>query len=338
MRQLGVSPTFDLDDLVPVERGAPGAPSVGQVLVRMGAVALNYRDLLVATGYDRWRPPVGRVLGSDGVGTVVEVGPQVTRFKVGDRVMTTILPNWVSGPLTAEKRSGGRGGPGADGVLAELLLLDAEGIVRAPDYLSDVQAATLPVAALTAWHAITRAGALRPDAKILVEGTGGVSLFALQIAVAAGATVVATSSSADKLERMRSLGATATVNYRTRTEWGQEVLALTGGAGVDLAIDIGGATTLNESIIATAMNGVVAIVGLMGGLAATLNLAEIFQKNLRLEGIETGSRTLLEEMIEWFAQKRIMPVVDRVFSFDDSRSAFRYLQEGRHVGKVCIAF
>jgi NADPH:quinone reductase-like Zn-dependent oxidoreductase len=338
MRQLGVSPTFDLDDLVPVERGTPGAPSVGRVLVRMGAVALNYRDLLVATGYDRWRPPVGRVLGSDGVGTVVEVGPQVTRFKVGDRVMTTILPNWVSGPLTAEKRIGGRGGPGADGVLAEFVLLDAEGVVRAPDYLSDVQAATLPVAALTAWHAITRAGALRPDAKILVEGTGGVSLFALQIAVAAGATVVATSSSADKLERMRSLGATVTVNYRTRNEWGQEVLELTGGAGVDLAIDIGGATTLNESIIATAMNGVVAIVGLMGGLAATLNLAEVFQKNLRLEGIETGSRTLLEEMIEWFAQKRITPMVDRVFSFDDSRSAFRYLQEGRHMGKVCIAF
>ena len=338
MRQLEVSPAFDLDDLVPVERGTPSAPGVGQILVRMGAVALNYRDLLVATGYDRWRPPVGRVPGSDGVGTVLEVGSQVTRFKAGDRVMTTILPNWVSGPLTAEKRSGGLGGPGADGVLAEFVLLDAEGIVRAPDYLSDVQAATLPAAALTAWHAITRAGALRPDAKILVEGTGGVSLFALQIAVAAGATVVATSSSEDKLERMRALGASATVNYRTRKEWGQEVLELTGGAGVDLAIDIGGATTLNESIIATAMNGVVAIVGLLGGLAATINLAEVFQKNLRLEGIETGSRTLLEEMIAWFAQKRITPVVDRVFSFDDSRSAFRYLQEGRHMGKVCIAF
>lgn len=338
MRQIGVSSTFDLDDLVPVERGTPSAPAVGQVLVRMGAVALNYRDLLVATGYDRWRSPVGRVPGSDGVGTVVAIGPQVTRFKVGDRVMTTILPNWVAGPLTAEKRGGGLGGPGADGVLAELVLLDAEGIVRAPDYLSDVQAATLPVAALTAWHAITRAGALRPDAKILVEGTGGVSLFALQIAVAAGATVVATSSSEDKLQRMRALGASATVNYQTRNEWGQEVLELTGGAGVDLAIDIGGATTLNESIIATAMNGVVAIVGLMGGLAATINLAEVFQKNLRLEGIETGSRTLLEEMIAWFGQKRITPVVDRVFSFDDSRSAFRYLQEGRHMGKVCIAF
>ena len=338
MRQLEIPSSFDLNDLVPIDRHRPSAPGVGQVLVRMGAVALNYRDLLVATGYDRWRPPAGRVPGSDGVGTVVELGPQVTRFKAGDRVMTTILPNWVSGPLTAEKRSGGLGGPGADGVLSDLVLLGAEGIVRAPEYLSDVQAATLPAAALTAWHAITRAGALRPDARILVEGTGGVSLFALQIAVAAGATVVATSSSEDKLERLRALGALATVNYRTQNKWGQEVRELTGGAGVDLAIDIGGATTLNESIIATAMNGVVAIVGLVGGLSATINLAEIFQKNLRLEGIETGSRAMLEEMIAWFIQKHITPVVDRVFSFEDSQSAFRYLQEGRHMGKVCIAF
>jgi NADPH:quinone reductase-like Zn-dependent oxidoreductase len=338
MRQLEVSAAFNLDDLVPIERLPPPAPGIGQVLVRMRAVALNYRDLLVATGYDRWRPPAGRIPGSDGVGTVVEVGSGVTRFKVGDRVMTTILPNWVSGPLTVAKRNGALGGPSADGVLAELVLLDAEGVVHAPDYLTDAQAATLPVAALTAWHAITRASALRSDAKILVEGTGGVSLFALQIAVAAGATVIATSSSEDKLERLRSLGASATVNYRAHSNWGQEVLKLTGGTGVDLAIDIGGATTLGESIVATAMDGVVGIVGVMGGLSATLNLAEILQKNLRLEGIETGSRTMLEDMTRWFEQKRLIPCVDRVYPFADSRAAFHHLQNGGHMGKVCIGF
>ena len=338
MYQLEVSSTFQLDDLAPVERSSPKHPGAGQVLVRIRAVSLNYRDLLVATGYDRWRPPVGRILGSDGVGTVVVVGDGVTRFKAGDRVLTTILPNWVSGPLTHDKRSGGLGGPAADGVLAEYVLLDAEGLVQAPDYLTDVEASTLPAAALTAWHVITRANALRRDARILIEGTGGVSLFALQIAVAAGATVIATSSSEEKLERLRSLGAAATVNYRIHSHWGQEVLRLTNGSGVDLAIDIGGASTLNESIIATGMNGVVGIVGLVGGLNANINLAEVFQKNLRLEGIETGSRTLLQDMIAWFEIKRLMPLVDCVYPFDDSRTAFKHLQDGRHMGKVCIAF
>ena len=338
MRQLNIPASFNLEDLIPVEVGPLPSAAFGQVLVRMVAVSLNYRDVMVATGHDRWRPPVGRVPGSDGVGTVEQVGDGVTRFAVGDTVLTTILPNWVSGPLTDEKRQGGLGGPGKDGVLSELVLLDAEGLVLAPDYLEPIQAATLPTAGLTAWHALTRADVLRPTATILTEGTGGVSLFALQLAVAAGATVIATSSTSEKLAKLQTLGATASVNYREEPDWAEAVLKLTDGRGVDLAIDIGGASSLNDSIRATAMNGTVSVVGLVGGLDATINLAEIFQKNLRLDGIETGSRSMLEAMIAWIEQKRIYPVVDRVFSFEQSSAAFLHLQSGKHMGKVCIAF
>jgi NADPH:quinone reductase-like Zn-dependent oxidoreductase len=338
MRQIRIPASFDLDDLVPSDVEPPPPPAQGEVLVQMAAVALNFRDVMVATGHDRWRPPVGRVPGSDGVGRVERIGKGVTRFAVGDTVLTTILPNWVSGPLTEEKRQGGLGGPGKDGVLSELVLLDADGLVHAPQYLKPVQAATLPTAGLTAWHALTRADVLRPNATILTEGTGGVSLFALQLAVAAGATVIATSSTPEKLAKLHTLGATAGVNYREQPAWAEAVVALTSGKGVDLAIDIGGASSLNESIRATAMNGAVSVVGLVGGLDATINLAEIFQKNLRLDGIETGSRAMLEAMIAWIEQKRIHPVVDRVFSFDESSAAFRYLQSGKHIGKVCIAF
>ncbi|MFT9073219.1 MAG: NAD(P)-dependent alcohol dehydrogenase [Gluconobacter potus] len=252
--------------------------------------------------------------------------------------MTTILPKWIDGPLTAEKRADGLGGPTADGVLAELRLLDAEGLVSVPLYLSDVQAATLPTAALTAWHAITRSGVLRPGATILVGGTGGVSLFALQVGLAAGARVIVTSSSNDKLDQMKTLGAYAGFNYRDDPAWPDQVVALTQGCGVDLAIDIGGASSLNESIRATAIGGAVAIVGLVGGLQATINLAEIFQRNLRLDGIETGSRAMLEAMLAWFERKEIVPLVDRVFSFDESAAALNYLQAGKHIGKVCIVY
>ena len=265
-------------------------------------------------------------------------GRRRTDLRVGDRVITTILPNWVSGPLNAEKRSGALGGPAADGVFADLVLLSAAGLALAPRYLDDVQAATLPVAALTAWHALTRAGVLRPGAVVLVEGTGGVSTFALQIAAAAGAKVIATSSSESKLKRLRELGAEATVSYRDRPDWGRQVLELTGGRGVDLAIDIGGASTLQQSITAAAAaaGATVSIVGLVGGLTAQIDLAEVFQKNLRLDGIETGSRTMLEEMIAWFEARNLIPVIDSCYSFNEGKRAFIHLRDGGHIGKICL--
>lgn len=263
-------------------------------------------------------------------------GRRRTDLRVGDRVITTILPNWVSGPLNAEKRSGALGGPAADGVFADLVLLSAAGLALAPRYLDDVQAATLPVAALTAWHALTRAGVLRPGAVVLVEGTGGVSTFALQIAAAAGAKVIATSSSESKLKRLRELGAEATVSYRDRPDWGRQVLELTGGRGVDLAIDIGGASTLQQSITAAAVGAAVSIVGLVGGLTAQIDLAEVFQKNLRLDGIETGARTMLEEMIAWFEARNLIPVIDSCYSFNEGKRAFIHLRDGGHIGKICL--
>lgn len=338
MRVLETPSSHRLEDLVLTERPDPPTPGPGQALVRIGAVGLNRRDLLVATGHDRWLSPHGRILGSDGVGRVIAVGRGVERLKVGDRVISTILPNWISGPLTPQKLRGGLGGPGADGVFAEQVLFDAAALALVPDYLTDEEAATLPCAALTAWHALTRGGALRAGARVLVEGTGGVSVFALQMAAAAGAEVIATSSSDAKLERLREHGAKGTVNYREWNNWGEEVLRLTDGCGVDLALDIGGAATLNQSILATACEGVVSMVGVVGGMSAQINIADIWLKNLRLDGIETGSRTMLEEMIAWFKDKHIQPVIDRIYPIDESKHAFQRLCDGGHFGKICLTF
>ncbi|MGH8251843.1 MAG: zinc-dependent alcohol dehydrogenase family protein [Steroidobacteraceae bacterium] len=338
MRLIEVPSSLNINDLRPVERPDPPPPGVGQVLIRMSAVSLNFRDLLVTQGRDRWRPPTGRIPVSDGVGVVQSIGPGTDRVRAGQRVITTFLPKWISGPLTAENREGALGGPSADGVLAEQVVLDASAVVPAPDYLTDTEAATLPAAALTAWHALTRANSLGSGSTVLVEGTGGVSLFALQIAVAAGAKVIATSSSDIKLNRLREFGASETVNYVKHRDWGREVIELTDGRGVDHAIDIGGATTLGQSILSASIGGVVSIVGLVGGIVAQINLGEVFQKNLRLDGIETGSRSMLEEMVHWFNSKRLHPIIDKVFPFEDSRAALLHLQAGGHMGKVCIAF
>jgi NADPH:quinone reductase-like Zn-dependent oxidoreductase len=335
IRAIEVASSRQLNDLAPIARPARGELLPGQVQVRMEALALNFRDLLVATAYDRWASPDGRVLGSDGVGIVTALGPGAHRFRSGDRVLTTILPNWMDGVLSPEKSTGALGGPAADGVFAEQVQLQEAGLLHAPAYLSSLEAATLPVAALTAWHALGRAQVLRPRAKILIEGAGGVSLFALQIALAAGAEVIAVGRSDEKLLRLQRLGASAVVNSLSTPGWGRRVWEMTAG-GVDAVIDIGGASTLNQAIDAAAFGGTVAVVGLAGGLEATANLADIFRKNLRLEGIETGSRRMLEEMIGWLEQKCIRPIIDRVFAFDDCAAAFRHLHEGSHFGKVAM--
>jgi len=338
MKQLEITDSYRLEDLRIVDRPHPASPGPGQVLVKMGAVSLNYRDLLVTTGQGRWRPPVGRVPGSDGVGRVIEVGADVTRFSPGDRVITTILPNWISGPMTNENSGSSLGGVNIDGVLAEYRLFNAESLVLAPDYLTDVQAATFPTAGLTAWHALTRAGTLTTDTKLLVQGTGGVALFALQIGVACGAKVFATTSSDKKRQQLESLGAHLTLNYQQDKNWSEKILALTEGDGVDIVVDIGGASTLGQSVTSAGHYGVICIVGLTGGLEASFNVSEVFFKNLRIEGIETGSREMLEAMLRWFSEKQILPVVDSIYPFENSRDAFLHLQSGQHVGKVCITF
>lgn len=321
-----------------VEREEPAAPLPGQVLVRVRAVSLNYRDILVARGFQRWQPPSGRIPGSDAAGEVIATGTAVARVKPGDRVMSTILPRWIDGPLTAQKLDGSLGGAHADGVLAEYVLLDAESVVPIPDYLSDVEGACLPCAALTAWHALSRADSLRPGATVLVQGTGGVSLFALQLAVAAGAQVIVISSSDQKLARARELGAIASINYRTRVDWDREVLRITNGQGVQHVIDVGGASTIESSISAAAFEGTVSIVGLIGGLDAKVDLSTIFIKNLRVHGVETGSRRMLEAMAAWMSERGMHPMVDRRFALDEVCAAFHYLAAAAHMGKVCVVF
>ena len=336
MRAIRIPASYALKDLEQVEVPEPADPKPGEVRLRMHAVALNYRDLLVARGVDRWRPPAGRIPASDGVGVVEAVGPGVERVRPGQRVMTTILPNWIAGPLTAEKREGGLGGPGRDGILAEKVVLSADAVVPAPEYLSDVEAATLPCAGVTAWHALTRAGSLRPGATVLVQGTGGVALFALQLAVSAGAKVIATSSADSKLETVRNLGAIATINYRKQPDWDAEVMRLTNGAGVGHVIDIGGGDSLMRSMSAVGFEGIVSIVGLVGGMRAEIDIGVAFQKNLRLDGVETGSRTMLEDLSRWMEQHQIRPVIDAVYALDAAREAFSRMEDGAHVGKVCI--
>ncbi|MGP2450731.1 zinc-dependent alcohol dehydrogenase family protein [Pantoea stewartii subsp. indologenes] len=338
MRLMSVPESYELNDLALFSREELLQPGPGQVLIRNHAVSLNYRDLLVVTGFSGWKPPPGRIPCSDAAGEVIATGRNVSRFRTGDRVMTSILPNWRDGQLTVAKREGGLGGPVRDGVLASVFLAEEESIVAVPDYLSDVEAATLPTAALTAWHAITRAQALRSDATVLIGGTGGVSIFALQIALAAGARVLMTSGSDKKGEKVVSLGADAAVNYLANPDWSQEILSITNGRGVDLAVDIGGASTLNESVRSTMVGGTTSIVGLAGGLHASINLAEVFQRNIRIDGIETGSVRMLEDMLEWFSLKKIRPLVHQVFKFEDSRQAFNTLKQGNHIGKICIQF
>lgn len=326
--------TDRVDGLGIEERPIPTA-TPGTVLLRIAAVALNYRDLLVVRGTGRWRPPAGRIPCSDACGTVQAVGAGVNDLSVGDRVVSTILPRWLRGPLTADKLASSLGGSAADGVLAEYVLLPAASVVRVDRHLSPAEFATLPCAALTAWHALARGGSMSAGKSVLLQGTGGVSLFALQFAVAAGAQVTITSSSDAKLERALALGAAAGVNYRTSSDWVDEAKALS-PHGYDQVIDVGGASTLNDSIELAAYEGTVSVVGLIGGLQATLDITPVFAKNLRIDGIEVGSRAMLVEMIEWCARRNIRPVIDRVFPAAEATNAFRYLSSGSHFGKIVI--
>jgi NADPH:quinone reductase-like Zn-dependent oxidoreductase len=336
VQAIRIPPSYDLHDLTVVEVPDPPPPPPGNVLLAMQAVSLNYRDLMVARGHDRWRPPVGRIPVSDGVGIVSAIGPDVDRLTLGQRVMTTILPRWISGPMTRDKLEGSLGGRARDGVLATRVILPAESVVPVPDDLTDVEAACLPCAGVTAWHAVTRAGSLRPDATVLVQGTGGVALFAVQLLLAAGARVIATSSSDDKLAKLHRLGVRDTINYRTTPNWDVEVLRLTAGRGVDHVIDIGGAGSLARSMSAVAVEGVVSMIGVIGGLKAEIDIGMAFDKNLRLDGVETGSRAMLEELLAFVMAHRVKPVVDRVFSLVAARDAFLRLESGGHFGKVCI--
>lgn len=327
-------PRFGLDALALVERPDP-EPGPGQAVVRMRAASLNYRDWLMLTGEYNPRQPLPLVPCSDGAGEVEAVGPGVTRVKPGDRVMSLFSQAWLAGPPTRAKLSATLGGP-LDGTLAERVALSADGLVHTPPYLSDVEAATLPCAGVTAWNALVTQGGIAPGDVVVVQGTGGVSIFALQFGVLAGARVIVTSSSDEKLERARALGAWHTINYRTTPEWDRAVRDLTDRVGADHIVEVGGAGTLARSLRAIRVGGTISIIGVLTGRTAEVMLTPILMQNLRLQGVIVGSRETFETMTRAMAHHAMRPVVDRVFGFEEARDALAWLASGRHFGKVCI--
>ena len=335
MRTYLAQEPFGLDALTMVDRPIP-APGPGQVLVRMRAASLNYRDLLVIEGV--WRPSAPRIPLSDGVGEVIALGLGCTRVAVGDRVAGALLPHWIDGDLTPEKDAGALGGTAADGVLAEYVVFDEQGVVHVPTHLTDEEAATLPCAALTAWHALVERGGVAAGDTVLLQGTGGVSLFALQFARMLGARVIVTSSSDAKLQRARDLGAAEGVNYRTTPDWDAAARALTGGRGVDHVVDVVGGEGLNRSLNAIRLGGTVSVIGMLGGTSAPIETFRIAARYARIHGVEVGSRTMFEAMNAAIARHGLRPVIDRTFSFDDARAALRYLAGRAHMGKVCVRF
>jgi NADPH:quinone reductase-like Zn-dependent oxidoreductase len=323
-----------IDALALTEEDAP-RPGPGQALVRVHATSLNFRDLMTVSGrYARGAPQPGLVPLSDGAGEVIEVGPGVTRVAPGDRVAGIFMQRWIAGRITPEASASALGGA-IHGIMAEYVALDAEGLVHIPPHLTYEEAATLPCAAVTAWHALAEHARTRAGETVLVQGTGGVSIFALQFARLFGARVIATSSSDDKLTRALALGASDGINYRTAPEWQDAAVALTGGAGVDEIVEVGGAGTFARSLAAVRLGGSISLIGVLTG-AAEVNPTGIMRKSLSVRGIYVGSREMFEDMNRAIAAHRLRPVIDRVFPFADAKAAFRHMEGASHFGKIVL--
>ena len=311
-------------------------PAAHEVVVRTHAVSLNYRDLMFARGNYINTPARPIVPLADGAGEVVAIGAAVTRFKPGDRVVNTYFVDWIDGEPTPENTAVSFGAH-TDGVLAEAFVAHENALVPIPAHLDYVEAATLSCAGITAWNTLFVTGGLKPGSSVLLLGTGGVSIYALQLAKAAGLRAIITSSSDAKLERARALGADATINYRDNPEWQEEVLRLTGQRGVNLVVEVGGEGTLERSLAAVRMGGTVAVIGGVSGFGGTvMQPLGLIAGTRRLAGIFVGSRTMLEGLNRFVETAGIHPVIDRVFDFDQAREAYEHLEAGRHFGKVVI--
>lgn len=335
-RSMVIDGGFGLDNLVLRERDRV-APASGDVIVRIRAASVNYRDLRMVRGEYNPKQPLPLVPLSDAVGEIVAKGDQVTGLSVGDRVCPLFAQGWHAGEPTKEKISTTLGGP-LDGVLREEMTLRAKNVVKVPVHLSDAEAATLPCAYLTAWSALVEQGAVSAGQTVLVQGTGGVSIAALQLAKAMGARVIATSSSDEKLERARDLGADDTVNYKHTPAWGKKAVELTGGRGVDIVVEVGGAGTLGESLRAVRPGGVVAVIGVLAGAATEVNVMPILMRNVRLQGVFVGHKEAFVRMNRAIEQTALRPVVDRAFAWTDARAALEHLEAARHFGKIALAF
>jgi len=334
MKVFEISDGFGIERLTLVDKPEP-VPGPGQALVKMRALSLNYRDLMVVTGTYNPRMKLPRVPFSDGAGEVAAVGPGVSRVKVGDRVTPIFMQKWIDGQPDIEKAKSALGGA-IDGVLAEYVALDQEGLVHIPEHLSYEEAASLPCAGVTAWHALVSEGQIKPGDVILTQGTGGVSIFATQFAHMAGARVIVTSSSSQKIERARKLGASEGINYKDIPDWDKKAIELTGGLGVDHVVELGGAGTINKSLRAVRLGGRISVIGALTGGAGDVTTVSILMKNARIQGIFVGSRAMFEDMNRAISLHNLRPFVDRVFRFEEAGDALRHMENASHFGKICL--
>jgi NADPH:quinone reductase-like Zn-dependent oxidoreductase len=326
--------SFGMDGLKLTERPTP-EPGAWQVLVKMHAWSLNYRDLMTITGRYNPRLKLPQIPLSDGAGEVITVGSEVKSVKTGDRVANTFFEGWVSGKVSDDKAKTALGA-GRDGVLAEYVVLHEDGVIPVPAHLTYAEAATLPCAGLTAWNALVAEGKINAGDTILTLGTGGVSIFALQFGLLNGAQVIITSSSDEKLARARQLGASHTVNYKQHPDWGKEIRKLTGGRGVDLVVELGGAGTFNQSAIAVRRGGHISLIGVLAP-GSDINIVSILMNSIRVQGIFVGSREIFSAMNAAIELHNLHPIIDRTFGFEKVREAFELMESGRHFGKICIS-
>ena len=327
---------FGIDKLALVDRPQP-TPGPGQALVRMLAASLNYRDYMMVLG--AYNPRLKRPLVplSDGVGIVEEVGSGVTRLKKGDRVAAAFFPKWIEGPPSKEKITTALGGS-VDGMAAEYAVFSEDALVQAPASLTDEQVAALPCAAVTAWHALFGHAGNVPGDTILLQGTGGVSIFALQFAKLAGFRTIITSSSDDKLALARQLGADETINYKTTPAWDEAARKLTGGLGVDHIIEVGGSNTLALSMKALRIHGAISVIGVLSGADAAIAPTSLLVLSARVQGIFVGSRSMFEQMNKAIELHKVKPVVDKTFAFAELKQALLYMESQQHFGKICLKF
>jgi NADPH:quinone reductase-like Zn-dependent oxidoreductase len=335
MKAFEIGNEFGIDALKLTERPEL-IPQHGQVRVKVRAVSLNYRDLVTVKhgGARGIRLPL--VPCSDGAGEVVAVGPQVTRVRPGDRVAGTFFQSWLAGDIQPSHFASALGG-GIDGMLAEQVVLHEDGLVPVPDYMTYEDAATLPCAAVTAWQGLVTKGGMKAGDTILVQGTGGVSIFALQFAVMTGARVIITSSSDEKLARAKQLGAWETINCKKTPDWAHRTLELTNGEGVDHVVEVGGAGTLEQSFKATRIGGTISLIGVLTGFAGKVDPLPVLTRSLRLQGVYVGSREMFEALNRAMAVQQMKPAIDRVFPFAQSREALKYMESAAHFGKIVIA-
>jgi len=334
MKCVEIVATTGFDGLRLAERPTP-KPSPRQVLVRMRAASFNWRDMMILKGGYMRSIPLPRIPLSDGAGEVVECGAEVTRVKPGDRVCGTFFQRWLTGPVFAEIQDAALGGT-AEGVLTEYAVLEGDGVIAFPDHLSFEEAACLPCAGLTAWHGLIEAGVLRAGDTALLLGTGGVSVFGLQFARAAGANAIITSSSDEKLERAKQLGATGTLNYAKNAKWAEAVRELTGGRGADATLDVVGGDSSKSALEALRHGGHAAVIGARSGVAGDLDRRFVLQKGLRVTGINVGSRAMFEAMNRAITVAKLKPAIDKAYPLDDAITAYKDFATGRHFGKVVV--